>query len=258
MYIVKENVFGGNFLGRKQMDLSKRRMLFLAAFIGVLGLLVPLASAAWIPLTGDPVSLESLNGTITVGDKIFSEIDLIGVSEGGALPPNEASVLVQGGQDSVTGDYGLRFVLSWNAFSGQTIDANLEFKVAIDPDPQYEDFYIKDVTMILINAAATGSGGVIANETVLDTPVGPGQNPPLASLSVSKQANDGGVNLLDAAEFALVKEIWVYKDIAVTGGLDGAASLSGFYQYFSQIPEPATIGLLGLGSLVLFARRKRT
>ena len=238
------------------MDLSKSRMLFLAAFIGVLGLLAPLASAAWIPLTGDPVSLESLSGTITVGDKIFSEIDLIGISEGGALPPNEASVLIQGGQDSGTGDYGLRFVLSWNAFSGQTIDANLSFKVAIDP--AYEEFYIKDVTMILINAAATGSGGVIANETVLDTPVGPGQNPPLASLSVSKQANDGGVNLLDAAEFTPVKAIWVYKDIAVTGGLDGAAGLSGFYQYFSQIPEPATIGLLGLGSLVLFTRRKRT
>jgi len=210
-----------------------------------------------IPLTGDPVTLASLDGTLVVGDKVFSEISLFGIGQGGALPPDADSVFVQGVMDDVTGDIGLSFLLSWAAFQNQSVNANIDFSVAIVDDPAYADFFITDVSLIILDASATTSGGVAASETVLDTPPGPAQNPPLASLSVSKQDGDGGTQLLDAAQFEPAKIIWVSKDISITGGTaeDGSAHLSGFYQFFSQIPEPATIFLLGMGAMPLLYRR---
>jgi hypothetical protein len=242
------------------MDLLSKSKCLVAMALGIAVLSFGSAYGTIIPLTGDPVSLESLDGTLTVGDKVFSDISLFGIGSGGAIAPDEGSIFLQGVQDDVTGDIGLQFLLSWSAFSGQTVNANIDFKVAIVDDPAYENFFIKDVTMILLDASATTSGDVAASETVLDTPPGPAQNPALASLSASKQDGDGGSQILDAAEFSLVKAIWVSKDISITGGTasDGSAHLSGFYQFFSQIPEPATICLLGLGSLPLLRRRRKT
>ena len=213
-----------------------------------------------IPLTGDPVSLESLQGTLTVGDKVFSDITLSAIGAGGAITPDEGSIFLQGVQDDVTGDLGLKFLLSWAAFTNQTIEANLDFHVSILPDSIYENFYIKDVTMILLDASATTSGGVVVTEDVLDTPPGPDQNPALASLAVAKQYGDGGSQMLDSAEFSPLKDIWVSKGIDIAGGTTdgGSAHVSGFYQFFSQIPEPTTICMLGLGSLSLFHRRRKT
>ena len=242
------------------MDLlAKSKGLFLIGTL-VAAFTCGSALATIVPLTGDPVSLDSLGGTLVAGDKVFSDISLFGTGSGGAVAPDNGSIFVQGVQDDVTGDIGLAFLLSWAAFQNQTINANLDFKVAIVDDPAYEAFYIKDVTLIILDSSATASGGVTASETVLDTPPGPSQNPALASLSVSKQAGDGGSQILDAAEFSLVKEIWVSKDISINGGTDGdgSAHLSGFYQFFSQIPEPATICLLALGSLSVFNRRRKT
>ena len=213
-----------------------------------------------VPLTGDPVSLDSLGGTLVAGDKVFSDISLFGIGQGGAIPPDEAAVFVQGVQDDVTGDIGLSFLLSWAAFQNQTVNANIDFKVSIVDDPAYDSYFLTDVSLILIDASATSSGGVAASETVLDTPPGPAQNPALASVSVAKQDGDGGTQIIDDAIFAAVKEIWVSKDISITGGTaaDGSAHLSGFYQFFSQIPEPATIFLLGIGSLpLLYKKRKK-
>ena len=104
-----------------------------------------------IPLTGDPVSLESLEGTLTVGDKVFSDITLSAISTGGAITPDEGSIFLQGVQDDVTGDLGLKFLLSWAAFSGQTVRTNIKFKAAIEFEigmhrvdgPSYENFFIK-------------------------------------------------------------------------------------------------------------------
>ena len=230
----------------------KRRVVLLSCLVAVL--VVCSATAGWTPVTGNPVPLSSIIGEpFIVGDKQISEIDVFGFSAGGALAPDYDTVFVQGGQDSATGDYGLRFLLSWNAGSNQVINANLHYKVSVLP--AYEDLYIKDVKLMLLGVSATGNGVVSVGETIMDQPFGD----VLASLSSSKQEYDGGSKLISSGEFTPTKEIWIYsKDISVTGNTNGTAHLSEFYQFYSQIPEPATICLLGLGAIAVFGRRRKS
>jgi len=227
-----------------------KSLIFLTCLITII--VGSAASAAWVPLTGNPVPLSSLpEGLLIVGDKLFAEFELSGSATGGAIAPDMDSVYVQGGQDDVAGDYGLRFLLALNAASGQTANANLSFKVSILPD--YQRYFIEDVWMLVTGVSATDTGVVNLSEIVLDAPLGE----LLASLSCSMQ--ESGAVLEDYAEFDPVKEIWVRKDLSVSGGtgLYGGAHLSEFFQFYSQIPEPATIVLLGLGTLALLPRRRK-
>jgi hypothetical protein len=211
------------------------------------------ASAEWTPITG-LVSISSLNGgPLTFGDKKVSDIDLFGIGTGGAIAPTTDSVYIQGGQDTTTGNYGLRFVVSWAAFSGQTINADIHFDVSVLPG---YDNYIKDVEMDITGVSATGTGGVAIGETVLSGPFPGGAT--IASLSCSKSPTDNGAFLNDSKVFAPVKEIWVWsKDVSITAGTNGSAHLSEFYQFYSQtqVPEPATIAMLTMGALALLKRK---
>jgi hypothetical protein len=57
-----------------------------------------------------------------------------------------------------------------------------------------------------------------------------------------------------------VQELWVEKDVTVTGGANanGFAGISIINQTFSQVPEPSTVLLVGLGLLGMVAvNRKR-
>ncbi len=232
----------------------KNSKIILSCLISIM--LATSALAAWVPLTGNPVPISSLpDRTLIFGDKMLSEIDVFGFGVGGAIAPTADSLYVQGGQDSITGNYGLWFLLSWDAGSGQIINATLNFKISILPG--YDNYFIKDVVMDITGSSATGTGGVYVGETVWDAPF-PGGNI-IASLSCSKQANDGGADLVDYAEFTPVKEIWIFsKDISITGGTNGSAHLSGLFQFYSQIPEPATLVLLGTAGIWIFTRKKRS
>jgi hypothetical protein len=58
-------------------------------------------------------------------------------------------------------------------------------------------------------------------------------------------------------KYAQIKQMWVRKGITITGGDNGTAKLNEIFQMYSQIPEPATLLLLGLGSLALLRTRKK-
>jgi hypothetical protein len=238
--------------------MTKNSKIILSCLISIM--LATSASATWVPLTAEvPLSFLQGGGSIIFGDKEISEFDMFSFSGGGALAPNPDAMFVQGGKNSITGDYGLKFNLSWSAISNQTVNATLSFKVSVLPG--YDDALIKDVTMVITGSSVTGAGGVSIGETVWDAAPFSGGNV-IASLSSSKQYGDGGAYLSDHAEFAPIKEIWTWsKEISVTGGTSGSglANLSEFYQFYSQtqIPEPATLVLLGLGTLSLFRRKRK-
>ena len=232
---------------------TKSSRVILCCLISIV--LVNAASATWVPLTGEPCSISSLLGkSLIFGDKEFSEIELFGIGTGGAVAPNADSVFVQGGQDNVTGNYGLRFQLAGNAGSNQTANANLSFKISILPD--YPGYFVNDVEMILSGVSANGTGVVNVSEAAWDAFPG---GSVVALLSCSKQAGDNDAHLVDHAEFDPLKEIRIQsKDISISGGtgIDGAAHLSEFFQFYSQVPEPMTVCLLGVGALSLVSRKR--
>lgn len=225
-----------------------KRAQVLAAL--VLFFFVGSVQAAFVSTTGLPQSIDSLpGGLLVVQGTEFWNFDLFGFSVGNESDtPLPSALFVQGGYNDVTGDVGLRFLTSLIAPSNNLVNANLGFDVAISANCS---LLIKDVVFFMTGASATGNSAIAASETVT-TPAGV----VLASLSVSKQANDGGAFLYDYAEFDPVKRIHVAKDISLYGGTNGVAHVSEFYQYFSRVPEPATVGLLLTGGLALLRRRK--
>jgi len=231
----------------------KNSKIILSCLISII--LATSASAEWVSLTGDPVPLSSLQReSLVFGDKELSEINLFGIGTGGAIAPSTDSVFVQGGLDDVTGNYGLRFLLSWNAFPGQTVNATLGFKISVLPSSDAN--FIKDAELYLTGVSANGTGGVNIGEVIWDAPSANGNI--IASLSCSKFPTDGGVFLSDHGDFAPVREIWIRsKDISITGGTNGAAHISEFYQFYSQVPEPATLVLLGTAGIWFFTRKKQ-
>ncbi len=226
------------------------------SIISISILLVSSAQAAWVPLTGEFVSISSIpTGGLEVGDKLFSEFEVTGIVSGGPPEPSAVTVLVQGGQNDATGDYGLRLRLAWNAGADQLINASLNFKVSILPD--YDPYFITDATLWPATASAAGTGLVQASENIYDADF---MGNSLTALAASAQDNDYGAFLMDSSYFvsnAQEKEIWVRTGVTVQGGSEGSAGLHEVFMLYSQVPEPATILMLGLGALALVRKRRQ-
>jgi hypothetical protein len=210
------------------------------------------ASGAFIPVM-EPVTLESLIGNdLVIEDKIFADWEFQGSSGGGAMQPDEEFVLVQGGVDDATGDIGLRFVMPWLAGPSQFVDAVLGYSVTV---AENSPLYIHDVAMYLTGVSATGTGQVAIGESVWSGPVPEGD--PLVSLGVARVVGDGAEDLVAHEEFTPVKQVFVRKNAVLVGGEAGTAHVSEFFQFYSQIPEPTTTALLGVGVLALIRRHRR-
>ena len=234
------------------MDKSK---LFLSCLITIV--ITTAAPAAWVPLTDlEPIS--SLpGGVMEVGDKLFSDFEVTGIASGGPPQPSAATVLVQGGQDDATGNYGLRFRLAWDAGVDQQINAEIKFQVSILPG--YEEWFINDATLFLAAAGATGTGVVNAFGNIYDADF---LGNSLAALATSS-TGAGFTHLIDQSLLQLggnpveLKDIWVYTSFTVQGGDAGTAGVHDIYELYGQIPEPATVLLLGLGALALLRKRRQ-
>lgn len=241
----------------KRIRRSTKKSSLVLLSISIIILIASSAQATWIPLTGDMIPVSSVPaGGLVVGDKLFSGFEVVGISNG-VPAPTSSTVLVQGGLNDATGDYGLKFALAWSAGIEQLIKANINFKVDILPG--YDPWFIEDATLWMSTASANGTGLVQATENIFDSDF---IGNCLTSMAVSSQENDYGAYLLDMSDFMLdgepiaVKEIWVRTGITVQGGAAGAAGLHEIFMLYSQIPEPTTIVLLGLGALALIRKRK--
>jgi hypothetical protein len=223
-------------------------LFFLSISISVL--LASSAQAALVPIS------DLQGGQLEYEDKLFSEFDVTGISDGGPPEPSAATVEVMG--TTMMGDHGLWIRLAWNSGVDQLINAQINFKVSILPD--YDPWFIEDAMLLIPSAGATDDGLVTVTEAIYATEI---PINPLAMLDCKREGGDGGVNLDDSSYFeggAQLKEIWVRMGITVRGGYSpdpGTGSLTEIFVLYSQIPEPTTILLLGLGSLALLRIRKR-
>jgi len=220
-----------------------KKSLTLLIAIPISILIISTACAGWAPLTGDLIPISSVpGGGLVVGNKLFTDFAVTGFSYGGPLTPSSSTILIQGGQDEATGDYGIRLRLVCNAGSGQFINTGINFKVSILGG--YDRFFIKEAELWLATASAAGTGLVQATENIYDADF---MGNSLTVLSTSVQEDDYGVFLMDSSNFMLqgnsiqMKELWVRTGITIQGGTNGSSGLHEVFLLYSQVPKATTI-----------------
>jgi len=224
------------------------------------------ARAGFIATTGQtPLSEFTPQSTLVVLDKEFFGFDFTNIGfGGGAVPPDPAGVVITGGFNDQNNDstwqFGedivLRINLGFGVGSGQTQNMTLRFGVRVLND--YPNAYIKDVGLEATGISALGNGVVNVSESVLDAP--PPGSVPLINPNLQIGADSNGAVFTDYREFDPVKEVFIVKDISLSGGTatsgPSTAHISEIFQSFSQVPEPASIALVGLGSLMMLSSRR--
>jgi len=233
------------------------------------------ASAALIADLQNPVSytIEEVNnnGGIQVGDKLFSGFVVTTTKTVTATAPEADAIAVTGVQDT-NGDLGLRFNGPWVAAAGQFADSTIKFKVEIVDPELSEGWVISDSSLWLtaIGVSSTTDGGIVSvSQSVydIDPYPGPVDDDDLIGDNIVHYIDMTDKDLLDGMDFedaqgdpVALPEVWVVSDVIANGGLatgTGVAHISEFTQTFSQVPEPATAGLLVLGGLLVLARHRR-
>jgi len=224
-----------------------------------------IASAVIIAKINDPNDGHSLakiieEEGIIVGDKLFDNFIVSTAKSEDAVAPDEDAITVFG--ILLDGELGLRFTGGWTAGGGQVADTTLIFHVTAD-----EPWLIHDNSLWMDGYGAESGGMASITENVFASNPLEGYTPSLADKYVY-YVGPNNKQLYDHKEFTdaegnpiALPEIWVVKDIVVAGGSPtepGGASISQFYQTFSQIPEPGTVALVLLGSLFGLSHRKRT
>lgn len=213
---------------------------------------------------------------IQVGDKLIRFIEVTTSKTQGTVAPGADAIQVKGVRFAGMGpdgyELGLKFNGGWSAGGQEISDTTLTFSVEVVDPELTEGWLIKDNKLSLaafgvsdpLPGTSTEQGGIVsvsenvyAKDTELYLPNGP-DNPSIAD-KFAYYRTDDDKDLYDEAEFDPVAKIWIKKDIVANGGdlQTGSAHLSEFYQLFSQVPEPTTMVLLGLGGLALIRRRRR-
>ncbi len=229
---------------RRTVKVAPVAMLVVAGAVGVL--CSPMAASAAILK-----DLIEQNGTITQGDKLFSNFQAtITGSPPGSFFVNPALIDVVG-ITTPGGDYGLRFqsvspgapILSAGPGLTAWVDMLLSFDVTVVNNPVMK---IHDVSL-KFDAEAPDDGLAQIVESVLSGPV------IVAQIAVDYPSPMEASAILPG----LYPTVHIIKDIAVLGGANGEAKIYSFEQAFSQIPEPATLVFVAGGALVMLRRRVR-
>ena len=208
-----------------------------------------LASSAFASSTTCPSGDITLylvpNFSCTSGNLIFSGFSYIGTGNpaGGAIPATGVNV----SPITVTGAEGFQFVSGWSI--GTQSGGVASFQESLIQYVVTDAAGIAGV-VLSFNGAATGTGGATATETFClnqDTLLGC----PAAQLG-QVMATNPPTNLSGSVSFPPVIQLAVSKDIIVTSGVDGTASISQVIDQYAQlIPEPLPFVLLGSGLIMM-------
>jgi hypothetical protein len=202
---------------------------------------------------GQSINLATVidNGlSVWIGDKVFGDFffnysDLLG-SPDVALAASNVNVRALSNDIG----FGLEFLEPLIAVNDRMKDITFEYTAAVTNSSNL----ISDIHLSITGSANNGGIGTVGENVFSNgfggTVVGHIEN------SLPGGPLSSATNIVPA-----VTKLWVTKDVMVYGGFNGPtsfATITVIDQTFSQIPEPSTVLLVGLGLLGAVALKRKS
>jgi hypothetical protein len=209
---------------------------FLALFLVLAGTGTAFAGTCVVNTYDNYVGPPSISCTIT--DKTFSNF-FYSTSGSVHLPPNDITV----NPIATPYDPGLLGNAPWGVTALQTQDSLLGFTVRVTSGSAL----ITDLSLLMLGAGITGTGMATVVETYCLGDTFSDMCAHGTTGTLMTYLTGSSSKLSDQVYFKGVSEVDVMKDIMLKGGDNGSAVISGVENQFSEIPEPASLAVLGSG-----------